>query len=98
MPPLLSVEGLETHCLTSQGVLCAVDGVSFTIDRGEVLGLVGESGCGKSVTSLSIIRLVPPPRRIAAGPRLFHGENPLAQAPAAQPPLPWARSSTRFPD
>jgi oligopeptide/dipeptide ABC transporter ATP-binding protein len=79
MPPLLSVEGLETHFPTSQGVLCAVDGVSFTIDRGEVLGLVGESGCGKSVTSLSIIRLVPPPGRIAAGRVVFEGENLLAK-------------------
>jgi oligopeptide/dipeptide ABC transporter ATP-binding protein len=56
-------------------VLRAVDGVSFTIDRGEVLGLVGESGCGKSVTSLSIMRLVPPPGRIAAGRILFEGED-----------------------
>ena len=78
MPPLLSVEGLETHFPTSQGVLRAVDGVSFTIDRGEVLGLVGESGCGKSVTSLSIMRLVPPPGRIAAGRVLFGGEDLLA--------------------
>ena len=75
MSPLLSVEGLETHFPTSQGVLRAVDGVSFTIDRGEVLGLVGESGCGKSVTSLSIMRLVPPPGRIAAGRVLFEGED-----------------------
>ena len=75
MSPLLSVEGLETHFPTSQGVLRAVDGVSFTIDRGEVLGLVGERGCGKSVTSLSIMRLVPPPGRIAAGRVLFEGED-----------------------
>jgi oligopeptide/dipeptide ABC transporter ATP-binding protein len=79
MPPLLSVEGLETHFPTSEGVLRAVDGVSFTIDRGEVLGLVGESGCGKSVTSLSIMRLVPPPGRIAAGRILFEGEDLLAK-------------------
>ena len=79
MPPLLSVEGLETHFPTSQGVLRAVDGVSFTIDRGEVLGLVGESGCGKSVTSLSIMRLVPPPGRIAAGRVLFEDEDLLAK-------------------
>ena len=79
MSPLLSVEGLETHFPTSQGVLRAVDGVSFTIDRGEVLGLVGESGCGKSVTSLSIMRLVPPPGRIAAGRVLFEGEDLLAK-------------------
>jgi len=79
MPPLLSVDGLETHFPTSQGVLRAVDGVSFTIDRGEVLGLVGESGCGKSVTSLSIMRLVPPPGRIAAGRVLFEGEDLLTK-------------------
>ena len=79
MAPLLSVEGLETHFHTSQGVLRAVDGVSFAIDRGEVLGLVGESGCGKSVTSLSIMRLVPPPGRIAAGRILFEGEDLLAK-------------------
>jgi peptide/nickel transport system ATP-binding protein len=79
MAPLLAVEGLETHFPTSQGVLRAVDGVSFTIDRGEVLGLVGESGCGKSVTSLSIMRLVPPPGRIAAGRVFFEGEDLLAK-------------------
>ena len=56
-----------------------MDGVSFTLERGEVLGLVGESGCGKSVTSLSIMRLVPPPGRIAAGRVLFEGEDLLAK-------------------
>jgi oligopeptide/dipeptide ABC transporter ATP-binding protein len=79
MAPLLSVEGLETQFATSQGVLRAVDGISFTIERGEVLGLVGESGCGKSVTSLSIMRLVPPPGRIAAGRVLLEGEDLLAK-------------------
>jgi peptide/nickel transport system ATP-binding protein len=77
--PLLSVEGLQTHFETGQGVLRAVDGVSFSIERGEVLGLVGESGCGKSVTSLSIMRLVPPPGRVAAGRVLFEGEDLLAK-------------------
>src|SRR5438552_10914447 len=67
MSALLDVQGLETHFATAQGVLRAVDGVSFAIERGEVLGLVGESGCGKSVTSLSIMRLVPPPGKIVAG-------------------------------
>ena len=79
MAALLSVEGLQTHFETGQGVLRAVDGVSFSIERGEVLGLVGESGCGKSVTSLSIMRLVPPPGRVAAGRVLFEGENLLAK-------------------
>jgi len=79
MAPLLSVEGLQTHFETGEGVLRAVDGVSFSIERGEVLGLVGESGCGKSVTSLSIMRLVPPPGRVAAGRILFEGEDLLAK-------------------
>ena len=64
---LLSVEDLRTQFDTSAGTIRAVDGVSFAIERGEVLGLVGESGCGKSVTSLSIMRLVPPPGRITGG-------------------------------
>ena len=81
MTPLLSVEGLETHFATSQGLLRAVDGVSFTIDTGEVLGLVGESGCGKSVTSLSMMRLVPRPGRIAGGRVLFRGQDLLAKDP-----------------
>src|ERR1700682_1027832 len=79
VPPLLAVEGLETYFATAQGALRAVDGVSFVIERGEVLGLVGESGCGKSVTSLSIMRLVPPPGRVAAGRVLFEGEDLLAK-------------------
>ena len=78
MPPLLSVERLETHFAIAQGVLRAVDGVSFAIDKGEVLGLVGESGCGKSVTSLSIMRLVQPPGRVAGGRVLLEGEDLLA--------------------
>ena len=79
MPPLLQVENLVTEFSTGTGPLRAVDGVSFTVERGEVLGLVGESGCGKSVTSLSIMRLVPPPGRIAAGRILLDGEDLLAK-------------------
>jgi peptide/nickel transport system ATP-binding protein len=75
--PLLSVEGLRTHFHTGAGVVRAVDGVSFAIERGEVLGLVGESGCGKSVTSLSIMRLVPPPGRVVAGRIRLEGEELL---------------------
>ena len=74
---LLSVEGLRTEFATSAGVVRAVDGVSFTVDRGELLGLVGESGCGKSVTSLSIMRLVPPPGKIVAGRIRLDGEDLL---------------------
>jgi oligopeptide/dipeptide ABC transporter ATP-binding protein len=78
-PALLRVEDLRTEFATSQGVVRAVDGVSFAIDRGEVLGLVGESGCGKSVTSLSIMRLVPPPGRVAGGRVLLDGQDLLAR-------------------
>ena len=65
---LLDVKDLRTYFATEAGVARAVDGVSFTVEKGEVLGIVGESGCGKSVTSLSIMRLVPePPGEIVAG-------------------------------
>jgi oligopeptide transport system ATP-binding protein len=71
---LLSVRGLSTHFFTPDGVVQAVDDVSFELGYGETLGLVGESGCGKSVTALSIARLVPnPPGRIVAGEIVFDG-------------------------
>ena len=73
---LLTIENLKTYFTTDAGEARAVDGVSFTIDRGETLGLVGESGCGKSVTSLSVMRLIPdPPGRIAGGRILFRGKD-----------------------
>ena len=71
--PLLEVKGLQTHFFTDAGVLPSVDGVTFTVHRGEALGIVGESGCGKSVMSMSILRLIPqPPGRIVGGEILFH--------------------------
>jgi oligopeptide transport system ATP-binding protein len=76
MAPLLEVRNLETNFHTQDGVVKAVDGVSFYVNRGETLGIVGESGCGKSVTSLSIMRLIPtPPGKIAGGQILFDGED-----------------------
>jgi oligopeptide/dipeptide ABC transporter ATP-binding protein len=78
-PALLRVEHLETHFPAGADPLRAVDGVSFVLRRGEVLGLVGESGCGKSMTALSIMRLVPPPGRIARGRVLLQGEDLLAK-------------------
>jgi peptide/nickel transport system ATP-binding protein len=75
--PLLEVDGLRTSFKTRDGVVRAVDGISFTVDRGEIMGLVGESGCGKSVTSLSIMRLVPPPGRIDSGTIAFKGRDLL---------------------
>lgn len=71
--PLLSVEGLRTHFFVDAGVVKAVDGVDFEVRRGEVLGLVGESGCGKTVTSLSIAGLVDPPGRVVEGSIRFDG-------------------------
>ena len=77
--PLLEVDNLKTYFFTRDGVVRAVDGVSFSIAAGETLAVVGESGCGKSVTSLSILRLIAsPPGRIVAGKVRFEGRDLLA--------------------
>jgi oligopeptide/dipeptide ABC transporter ATP-binding protein len=75
--PLLEVRNLKTYFFTEDGVVKAVDGVDFTVAPGEVLGLVGESGCGKSVTSFSIMRLVGIPGKIVEGEILFEGRDLL---------------------
>jgi oligopeptide/dipeptide ABC transporter ATP-binding protein len=72
---LLEVRGLRTSFETRDGVVRAVTGIDFHVDRGEILGLVGESGCGKSVTSLSLLRLIAPPGRIEAGEVIFDGQD-----------------------
>ena len=78
---LLDVKNLSTHFRTRLGVIKAVDNVSFVLHEGETLGLVGESGCGKSVTALSIMRLVPsPPGRIVAGKIIFRGQDLLTMS------------------
>jgi oligopeptide/dipeptide ABC transporter ATP-binding protein len=74
---LLEIRDLHTSFYTHEGVVRAVDGLNLHIKRGEVLGLVGESGCGKSVTSLSILRLVSPPGKIDSGEILFDGKDLL---------------------
>jgi peptide/nickel transport system ATP-binding protein len=74
---LLDVRGLRTSFHTTDGVVRAVDGIDFQVRRGEVMGLVGESGCGKSVTSLSIMRLVAPPGRVEGGEVIFDGHDLL---------------------
>jgi oligopeptide transport system ATP-binding protein len=76
--PLLSVRNLRTRFFTADGVVKAVDGVSFDLYPGQTLGLVGESGCGKSVTALSIMRLIPnPPGKIVDGEIIFEGQDLL---------------------
>ncbi len=73
---LLEVDDLRTHFFTREGVVRAVDGVTFSVDVGKTLGVVGESGCGKSVTALSIMGLIPkPPARIVSGSVLFEGRD-----------------------
>jgi oligopeptide/dipeptide ABC transporter ATP-binding protein len=74
---MLEVKNLKTYFYTEDGVVKAVDGVDFTVRRGEVLGLVGESGCGKSVTSLSIMRLIGSPGKVVDGEVVFDGEDLL---------------------
>jgi oligopeptide/dipeptide ABC transporter ATP-binding protein len=74
---LLDVRGLQTSFHTRDGIVRAVTGLDFHVNRGEVMGLVGESGCGKSVTSLSILRLIAPPGRIEAGEIMFDGVDLL---------------------
>jgi oligopeptide/dipeptide ABC transporter ATP-binding protein len=74
---LLEVHNLKTYFYTEDGVVKAVDGVDITVGRGEVLGLVGESGCGKSVTSLSIMRLIGIPGKVVEGTIIFEGRNLL---------------------
>jgi len=72
---ILEVRDLATHFRTDEGIAKAVGGVSFTVRKGETLALVGESGCGKSVTALSILRLVPPPGRIVRGEIIYKGRD-----------------------
>jgi oligopeptide transport system ATP-binding protein len=73
---LLEVNDLRTHFFTREGAVRAVDGISFSVDKGGTLGIVGESGCGKSVTALSIMGLIPrPPAKIVSGEILFDGRD-----------------------
>jgi len=78
---ILDVEDLTTYFYTEEGVVRAVEGVSFKIYKGETLGLVGETGCGKSVTALSILQVVRPPGKIESGKVIFEGEDLLQKSP-----------------
>ncbi len=76
MPPLLQVKDMRTYFYTEEGVVKAVDGVTYDVQEGETLALVGESGCGKSVSALTILKLIPvPPGRIVSGEVLFEGDD-----------------------
>ena len=77
--PLLAVDDLRVHLFTNRGVVRAVDGVGFALSAGKSLGIVGESGCGKTMTALSLMRLIPsPPARIVSGRIMFDGEDVVA--------------------
>ena len=80
---ILDIRGLKTHFFTNKGVVKAVDGVDIAVREGETMCLVGESGCGKSMTALSIMRLVPEPQgRIVEGSILFEGKDLVAATEA----------------
>jgi peptide/nickel transport system ATP-binding protein len=79
---LLEIRGLKTHFSSDEGTVHAVDGVDLAVERGETLGLVGESGCGKSVTAMSVLKLIPsPPGRIVAGRILWRGRDIVPLGP-----------------
>src|SRR5262245_58364303 len=95
--PVLEVRDLKTYFDTDRGLFRAVDGVSFSIARGRTVGLVGESGCGKSVTSLSIMGLIPmPPGRIDGGESLLEGRDLLRMRPDERRSLRGSRMSMIF--
>ncbi len=99
MPPLLEVDDLHMHFFTRDGVVKAVDGVSFTLEPGETLGVVGESGSGKSVTALSIMRLIPePPGKVVSGDIRFRGESVLTMTEKEQRKLRGNRIAMIFQD
>ena len=81
MADLLQIDGLRTVFRSASGDVPAVDGISLSVARGKTLGIVGESGCGKSMLSLSVMRLVPSPGRVAAGRIIFDGQDLLALPP-----------------
>jgi oligopeptide transport system ATP-binding protein len=99
MAELLNVQGLETQFMTRDGVVHAVNGVNFGLKEGETLGIVGESGCGKTVTVLSLMRLIPnPPGKIAAGRAIFQGLDLLGLPEDEMQQIRGARISMVFQD
>src|SRR3972149_8956376 len=88
---LLDVRNLKVHYLTQSGVVKAVDNISCSIEKGEFVGLAGESGCGKSTAGYSILRLVPPPGRIVDGEICFDGEDILNMSEEMLRNIRWKR-------
>lgn len=93
---LLEIKGLTTHFFTRSGVLKAVDNLDLRLQKGRVLGLVGESGCGKTITALSILNLVPYPGRIVSGTIMFEGRDLLSLRPEEMRRIRGARISMIF--
>jgi peptide/nickel transport system ATP-binding protein len=93
---ILELDDLKTYFFTRDGIVRAVDGVSYGLEKGETLGVVGESGCGKSIAALSILRLVPSPGRIVGGAIRFEGQNLLEKTEAQMRELRGNRISMIF--
>jgi peptide/nickel transport system ATP-binding protein/oligopeptide transport system ATP-binding protein len=93
---LLDIQGLTTHFFARAGVIKAVDNLSLRVRKGRVLGLVGESGCGKTVTALSILNLVPPPGRVVSGKIFFEGRDLLTLSSEEMRSIRGARISMIF--
>ncbi len=98
MKSVLSVVDLKTYFHTKKGVVKAVDGVSFSIGRGEIFGIVGESGAGKSITGFSLLRLIDPPGRIESGKVVLDGQDILSLPPAVLRKLRGAKAAMVFQD
>ncbi len=95
-PPLLDVRDLSTHFVTPEGVFRAVEGLSFRLERGESLGLVGESGCGKSTAMLSLLRLLPAAGRIVGGQAFLDGTDLFGIEESEMRAIRWHRISMIF--
>src|ERR1700761_1136297 len=94
---LLDIRGLKTHFRTDDGMVRAVDGVDLTIDRGETIGVVGESGCGKTVTAMTVLKLIQmPPGEIVAGSILWQGRDLVPLGPDEMRPLPSKETAIIF--